>query len=233
MRSYALALSTAALALSSAALAQPAPAERPARAAKPDLTRTQAQERAEAMFARMDANRDGTLSQADRAARKAAMFDRLDTDRSGAVSQAELEAQHAARAGKRPERMARRGNAPALTEAQRAERRAERFARIDSDRNGGISRAEFDAPRGERAGRQGGERVEGQRMGGRRGGPAQGFAKRLDGPVTRQAFVDRALARFDRTDADRNGTVTQAERNAARDAMREQWQARRAARQQG
>ena len=48
-----------------------------------------------------------------------------------------------------------------------------------------------------------------------------------------KAFVDRALTMFDRADADRNGTVTQAERKAVRDTMREQWRAKAAQRQQG
>ena len=63
------------------------------------------------------------------------------------------------------------------------------------------------------------------RMGGKMGASAT--------PLTRQAFVDRALTMFDRADADKNGTVSQAERKAVRDTMRQQWQAQRAARQQG
>jgi Ca2+-binding EF-hand superfamily protein len=57
------------------------------------------------MFARMDANRDGTLNETDRTAMKAQRFDRLDTDRNGSISQTELAARAGDRAGKR--RMAR------------------------------------------------------------------------------------------------------------------------------
>ena len=96
MRKLTLALSTAALVLSGAAVAQTPAA--PARAAKPDMTRAQAQAKAEAAFARMDADKNGTVDQADRAARRAGMFDRIDTDRSGSISRAEFDAMHAKRA---------------------------------------------------------------------------------------------------------------------------------------
>lgn len=176
MRKLTLALSIAALTLSGAAIAQTAPAA-PARERAPmaDQTRAQAQARAEAMFQRIDANKDGTVDQADRQARRSQMFDRLDTDR-----------------------------------------------------NGSISRAEFDAQTAKRAERQGaGKRTARRGHGGKRAMMAAA------GPLTREAFVNNALTRFDRTDANRDGTVTAAERKAAREAMRGQWRARAAERQQG
>lgn len=178
MRKLTLILSTAVLGLSAPALAQTSTAPgAPEKARTPmaDITRAQAQARAEARFARMDANRDGTLDRADRQARHAQMFDRLDTDRNGSISRAEFDAMH----------------------AKRAERRADKPA-------------------------------AGKRMDGRRG-MMRGDA----GPITRQAFVDRALGMFDRADANRDGTVSVAERRAAHEAMRGQWRARAAERQQG
>lgn len=169
MRKLTLAFSTAALALSGAAFAQTAPAERPARAAMPDMTRADAQARAEQMFARMDANQDGTLNEADRAARQAAMFDR-----------------------------------------------------IDADNNGSISRAEFDAMHAKRG--EMGKGAAGHRMGGKGAGGRHAMMGIMAGPVTRQAFVERALARFDRADANRDGTVTQAERESMRGQSRAQRQ---------
>lgn len=176
MRKLTVALSTAALALSGAAFAQTAAA--PARAPKPDMTRAQAQAQAEAMFARMDANKDGTLNEADRAAMKTAMFDRVDTDKNGSISRAEMDAAHAKRG--------------------------------DGD---------------------GKRRMGGHRMGGHHG--KMGGKMGAGTPMTRQAFVDGALARFDKADANRDGTVTQAERKAVRDTMRGQWKAKAAQRQQG
>lgn len=214
MRKLTLALSTAALAISGAAFAQPTPGMQ--RAPQGDLTRAQAQQRAEAMFARMDANNDGTVNEADRAARKAAMFDRLDANRDGSITKAEMATAHAARADKRDGRKAQRAaDRPAMTDAQKAERRDAMFARIDTDGNDAVSRAEFDAMQGMRDGKMG-----------KRGGKAMA---RKDGAVDRQAFVARALERFDRLDADKNGVATTTERKALRD----QWKANRAARQQG
>lgn len=176
MRKLTLALSGAVLALSGAALAQNAAAPAAEKAAKPDLTRAEAQAKAEAAFARLDANRDGTLNEADRAARRAQMFDRIDTNRDGSISRAEFDAMHA-------------------------------------------GHGEHGKSHGERMGRKGPGGGHHAMMGG-----AMGMR---DLPATREAFVARALERFDRADANRDGTLTQAERKAARESMRQQWQARR------
>ncbi|MFA9201526.1 MAG: EF-hand domain-containing protein [Cypionkella sp.] len=128
-----------------------------------------------------------------------------------------------------------------LNAADREARRAAMFDRLDADRNGSISRAEFaamQAARGERrearAERRGGAHA-GHRMGGH-GGKAMGrmaMARAADtngdNAISRAEFTAAALARFDRVDTDRNGAVSQAERQAAREAMRAQWQARRQA----
>lgn len=169
MRKTVLAFAALSLAVPAAVAAQAPAAERPARLGQQDLTRADAQARASAAFARMDANKDGALDQADRTARQSAMFDRLDTDRDGAISRAEFAAMQA-----------RWGEARKARAAARA---------------------------------------------------ARGAA--ASGPISQQAFIERALARFDRADADRDGTLTAAERKAVRDTMRQRWQDRRAARQQG
>lgn len=128
-----------------------------------------------------------------------------------------------------------------VDQADRAARRAAMFDRIDTDRNGQISRAEFDGAhqRGtQAAGRPEGERGPGMRghggpgrgHWGHRGGGKSGFGPgadaNKDGAVTQAEFTQAALARFDRTDANKDGTVTKEERQAARQAMREQWQKR-------
>lgn len=136
-----------------------------------DMTRAQAQARAEAGFAKMDVNGDGKLDQADRAAMRDKMFDRIDTDGNGQISRAEFAA----------------------------------MAEMHHGKNGHDKHMRM-----------------GKRM---------GMGK--DGQMTRTAFVDRAMTMFDKADTNHDGTVTQAERKAARDAMRQQWQARREARQQG
>lgn len=110
-----------------------------------------------------------------------------------------------------------------LDQADRQARRGNMFDRLDTDRNGSISRAEFEAMAEKRA----------DRAGKRMAGNQRATARAERGPVTRQAFVDRALTRFDRADANRDGTVTIDERKAAREGMRGEWRARAAERQQG
>jgi Ca2+-binding EF-hand superfamily protein len=107
--------------------------------------------------------------------------------------------------------------------ADRQAKMLQRFARIDTDNNGSISQAEFLAmheARGEKAGKRG--RRGGAKMG-MRGMKGMG----VDGAMTQAQFEAAALARFDQADANGDGTLTAAERQAARKAMRE---ARRAAR---
>jgi len=97
----------------------------------------------------------------------------------------------------------------------------QRFAALDKDGNGSLSRAEFDARRGEPGGHRGG----GERGWHRGGHGHHGFGRGMmdtdkDGTVTKAEFQARALARFDRMDTDHNGVVTPAERQAHWTAMK-------------
>lgn len=62
------------------------------------VTRAEAQAKAAEMFARLDANKDGKLNQADRAARISAQiaerFDAIDTNKDGKIDKAEFAAAH-------------------------------------------------------------------------------------------------------------------------------------------
>jgi len=118
---------------------------------------------------------------------------------------------------------------------QRSEQRAGRvFDRLDLDRSGSVTRAEFEQAR-EQIREQRGER-RAERGDNRRGR----FARRAhrahairagrlfgeQGFVTREQFSERALARFDRQDSNRDGTVTVAERRESFEARRERRQDR-------
>lgn len=181
------------------ALAQDAPGPRRDRNA--DVTRQQVVERTDQMFARLDANNDGRFT---------------------------------------PEEARQAG------EQRRTQRQTRMFDRLDLDHDGSITREEMTQARAQHQGRRGGEghAERGPRPGGpggpgmrghrgpRHGGPggpgmrgerlfgAQGFA-------TRDQLRERALARFDRLDADRNGIVTGAERQQARQQMRQRMEQRR------
>ena len=135
----------------------------------------------------------------------------LDTNRDGVVS---------------PEERA------AAMQARRAERTGDRFAKLDANGDGSISRAEFDAghaarpdrgPRAERAGHREG----------RRGGAhhAMRGQERERGPVVIAEATAKLGERFDKMDADRDGVISSDERRAVMSAQREQRQERRAARQ--
>lgn len=122
--------------------------------------------------------------------------------------------------------------------ADRQARQDARFARLDTDNDGMLSKEEFLASherRAERIARRG-EHAEGKHAGkrghrmGRRGmhgmGPGMGMARNADadgdGAISQAEFAAAALARFDAADADNDGTVTREERREAHKAMREQ-----------
>jgi Ca2+-binding EF-hand superfamily protein len=143
----------------------------------PPETRGAVVELTDAMFARMDANGDGVLSEADKAAHMAQRFAEMDSNGDGMLSQTEFIAAHEARAEERAERKEARGE------------------------------------------RRGGERMGMRGMRGGRGGP-DGMIKQADsngdGQVTKAEMQTAALARFDKADADGDGTISAEERKAVR-----------------
>ena len=108
--------------------------------------------RLNARFDEMDVNKDGYLDRSDMqarmAARRADYFTATDTNEDGYLSREEFAARQKAMHDKR--RQARQpqaatGGRPMPTEAQRAERMATAFGRFDADRDGRISKAEFES----------------------------------------------------------------------------------------
>ncbi|MCA3718094.1 MAG: EF-hand domain-containing protein [Brevundimonas sp.] len=149
---------------------------------------------------RADADADGRVSQAEFVTARTARLTEADANRDGQVTREEAQAAH---------------------QANRSERRGQMFARLDTDRNGAISQSEFDAARPERAGR-GGQRMQRQE---RRAGRA--FAQ---GPVQIEQARSRATQAFATLDADRDGYLSEIERQAAPTRMRERRAERRAQR---
>lgn len=167
-------------------------------------------------IAMADADKDGNLTRAELTQALTARFAKMDTNGDGTVTKEEREAKRAARLD-------------------------ERFASIDTDKNGQISKAEFAAGHNRRTD----GRMDGDRRGPGRpdGGPHMrgGHMRHMDGgkmggrpdanrdaPLTREAFMAQPLAMFDKVDANKDGTLTAAERQASRAAMRDGWQARQA-----
>jgi hypothetical protein len=149
-----------------------------------DITRQQVIARTDAMFARLDANRDGRVT---------------------------------------------RDEARAQGERRREEMRQHMFDRIDANHDGNINREEFAAAH-ERRGARGLHRRMGPGPGGPEGpgGPGgPGGRRGMHGGgmfgaegATLEQMRARALERFDRADANRDGTLTATERQAARGRMR-------------
>ena len=99
---------------------------------------------------------------------------------------------------------------------------AARFAAMDANGDGVLTPDELRAMRRDRRGGEpGGPDGPGPGMGGGMGG---GMARMLDadgdGKVSREEFVAGNLRLFDRGDADHDGLLTKAERQAAMEAMR-------------
>ncbi len=92
-----------------------------------------------------------------------------------------------------------------LTRAEFDAGREATFARLDTDRNGQLTREEMRAERGDR-GRRGGRE-------GRRGGPGfEGADANNDGNITRDEFLARPIEMFNRLDANHDGVIQASER---------------------
>lgn len=178
-----------------------------------------------------DGARGGDLTRADVQARVAAGFERIDADGDGFVTRAEAQAHAEAR---REGREARRGQREDRREVRgegREDRPAAAFARLDANRDGVISRSEFEnrqAMRGDRRERRALRQGPHGGMGGadlfaRLGGRFFDAADRdRDGRVSRTEADASALAVFERVDANRDGTVSHEERRSARESFRAQ-----------
>lgn len=171
-----------------------------------------------ARHARMEARRAQPVSQAEFVQARISRLTALDTNHDGTVTAEELRA-----AG----------------QARRAEHATQRFDRLDADKNGQISRAEFDAARPERAAHRGphtrmhGGEHGGARMAHRRGGEGHGPGQRVaqHGPIVIADVQTKLTEGFARLDTDHDGVLSPTERQAGRAAMRQRFEERKANRQ--
>jgi hypothetical protein len=169
------------------------------------------------------APRDGVQTRAEVVERARTMFTRVDANRDGFITQVEGQAVRGQVRARVQQGRGARSADPA--------RRAELFGRLDTNRDNMISRDEWDRHEA----RQGERRVN--RQGGGQRGERLAMRGRVGGAMLRAADANRdqrislaeaeaaALQRFDRVDLNRDGRVTQDERQQAR----RQWQGRRPA----
>lgn len=214
-----------------AAFAGPAIVQAAAQPDKPAMTRAQVQAKVQAMFAMVDANRDGAVTKPEfdafrtkmqaehetkRAERRGEMFGKLDANKDGQISRAEF----AARPDHGPDGMGMRWG-----------------MRGPDGKDGPGKMGMWGHGRGERGPGHGmgGPGMGGPGMGGW-GGPngdkhAEGFFAALDankdGRVTLAEASAKPLAMFDKADTNKDGSVTPEEHRAARAAMRAEWHAKK------
>jgi len=220
MPRFSLFLAAGLLSLSAGAMAQPpeppmrgpgaqggraamqAPMQAPARRA--DL-----KAQLETTFDKLDANHDGKLSPDDRVAMRAErrdqVFARLDTNKDGAISKAEFAAAAATF-----------GNREAAAGGPRdGGGRPDMMKRRGMMRHAAMMRGMgHDGPEGHRGGMMRG-------MGGPEGPMRAWMRDPVNQPVTRAAFLEHGLALFDKADTNHDGTISPAERDAARASMRD------------
>lgn len=164
------------------------------------------------------------MTRADVEARAKARFAEMDANKDGAVTQAEI-------ADTRTEHMSKM--------------QGEMFTKMDADKNGSISRAEFDAhhqhmmsdgmappPMADHGGMKRKHMGHGEGGKGRMGRMEDRMLgmtdANKDGIVTEAEATQAALARFDKVDTDKDGSINDAERKAAREMMRAEWKAKKA-----
>ena len=92
----------------------------------------------ESMFDRLDADHDGLISADEAKAARARMFDRIDADRDGSVTAAEIETAKDNAEKRRAKRLASLAKARAAMPTP-----SERFAELDLNHDGKITRDEF------------------------------------------------------------------------------------------
>ncbi|MBL0914333.1 MAG: hypothetical protein IBJ13_02090 [Sphingopyxis sp.] len=165
-----------------------------------------------------DADGNGTLTRTEAQAHAAEMFARMDANKDG-----KLDATDRA--------------------AKRSEMHAKAFERFDANKDGNISKAEWDQAAADRAAKRGEKRAdagEGKRgmrgHHGKRGGHHGMMMGRADTDgdkvISQAEFQTAALARFDAADANKDGQVTAAERQAQRETRKAkagEWRAKRGA----
>ena len=112
-------------------------------------------------FAEMDLNKDGYLDRADRELRmtreRAEFFGGADTNKDGRLSRDEYVVEQGARGAERREQFAKRAETagkarPAPTEAEQLQRAGAAFDRMDANKDGTVTKAEFDAAKSMRGG---------------------------------------------------------------------------------
>ena len=106
-------------------------------------TKAEFQAKGAQMFDMMDANKDGKLDPADRAAHEGQMFDRLDTNKDGAISRVEFAAAHQRGPAGSPVKVGMAGGPDGKHGAGRHGMGMMMLKMADTNKDGAVSRDEF------------------------------------------------------------------------------------------
>ena len=179
---------------------------------------------------------DRVVTRAEVAQHVQKMFARLDTNRDGFVTKAEADAGREAMRGHMRQRFAKRLADGGVAAPHHRDRGAA-FDRLDANKDGAISREEFNAApqrferrmvihrQGGAPGAPGMKAMHGRMMGMRLHGRMFDMADaNRDGRVSLQEATGAALRHFDMADANRDGRITREERIQMRQRMRAQRQ---------
>lgn len=174
-----------------------------------------------------------TQTRTEVAARVRDHFTRIDANRDGFITREESQAVRARMGGMRPEQLAERlagkGERRIGTPPSHIDRRAA-FDRLDTNKDGMISRQEFEAGPAMagrrvfkvREGGAGAKGGMGRMMGGFHGRMFDMADANKDSRISLQEATDAALRRFDAADLNRDGQLTPEERKQSREQMRGQ-----------
>lgn len=174
------------------------------------------------MFDRTDADKSGTLSEAEVLTAAENIFAQRDGNKDGVLDTADARSgkghngkgHHGKGGENRAERMLKRLDTDKdgkLSPAEMLARATQTFERFDADGNGEVTKAEVDAKR---------EAFRDARKAYRAVKATEGEARDAARAALRDARMDRRGARlFERADADGNGTLTKAELETAAAAM--------------
>ena len=172
---------------------------------------------ATAAFAQVPASpRDGVQTRAEVTQRVQAMFQRLDANRDGALTQQEIAAVRTQAKGQRAQRPA-----DPARQQQRIDRAFARMDVNRDGSITRQEFAQAREARGERRGEARGERRGMRGMGGMRGQMLAMADANRDQRVTLQEATSAALQHFDRADLNRDGRLTREERMQARQQLRQ------------
>jgi Ca2+-binding EF-hand superfamily protein len=153
-----------------------------------------------------DTNSDGILTRQEVLAAADARFAKMDADKNGQISREEQRAGKPHRVGMHKPRVA--------DDAKRTAFRQKMLERFDTDKDGKLSDTERQAARQQRQAKHPEGRGSGTRA------MARHFDANGDGLVSLAEMRTTVTAHFDRVDANHNGSIDKAEREAAHAKMK-------------